>query len=381
VPGGTGAADELVRYAAEHRAIGIDRIAVLPCKIDGYPGADIPPSATEMADWANANVTPWFDAVSRGRYHPVFEPHPAGVYVISGPNVHPDYCGPFSLSAFDRFLCDRGELSAEICSRAESPRTGAPFTNLVMYTTGSGYASNGGTGLFDPTDDVTVLDLSPDESGRGATLQAEIYNPALWIHEIGHTLHWPHSYISNPGQSRDEYDNPLDVMSDTYVAPVDGPPQNTLAFNRLAAGWVDDAQVAVHRSGQANYTLDSSTGKGVQLVALPSPTHPWRLMTIEARPTTGYDSDLAKAGVAIHVIDQTGGGTPCDVLCFTDDIYGKVSTSRRQAQARGVSNSYDHVLDVGDTATIGGATVSVLATQGDGYRIEVTGSYTAPVDR
>ena len=61
-------------------------------------------------------------------------------------------------------------------------------------------------------------------------------------HELGHTLHWPHSFSGLLGT---EYDNPTDVMSATPVAgwcsrdvsngTVTWPclPPNTLAFNRF----------------------------------------------------------------------------------------------------------------------------------------------------
>jgi hypothetical protein len=80
--------------------------------------------------------------------------------------------------------------------------------------------------------------------------------------------------------------------------------QNTLAFNRLASGWIDGTQVAIHRSGMANYTLDRPHGAGVQMVALPDPAAPLSTLVIEARPATGRDRFNQRAGVSVHLIDQ-----------------------------------------------------------------------------
>ena len=66
----------------------------------------------------------------------------------------------------------------------------------------------------------------------------------LCVGEIGHTLHWPHSYYS----STNEYDNPGDLMSGFPTNDLSTKdfiswhcaPQNTLALNRFAAGWIGD---------------------------------------------------------------------------------------------------------------------------------------------
>ncbi len=47
--------------------------------------------------------------------------------------------------------------------------------------------------------------------GGGSTAESQLLNPSVVVHEIGHTLHWPHSYLANANY--DEYDNPVDVMS------------------------------------------------------------------------------------------------------------------------------------------------------------------------
>jgi hypothetical protein len=146
-------------------------------------------------------------------------------------------------------------------------------------------------------------------------------------------------------------------------------PQHTIAFNRFASGWVDGHQVAIHRSGTVNYTLDAPARDGLQFVALPDPSDTRSMLTIEARPRVGRDSFLEAEGVALHVVDQVPRGSG-----FIDGF----STGRRQRQALGASNSYDHVIGVGASLTVHGVTVTVLGRTGDSYEVSVSGSYRMP---
>ena len=366
-PTDTTAREQLVARPTLHGTIGTDRIAVLVCDASDAtflpPGVESGPSldAAEIAKWANKKVAPWFTSVSRGAYTPVFQAHPDGSFKA-------------------------GNLGD--CIFDGPGRTGAPFTNVIVFDTTTYGGGQAGPGRIGPSwaaqFDVSALSRPPSASGRGAWVggAAAFYDPSVVIHEIGHTLHWPHSYI----EPSDEYDNPLDVMSgqpdaldlfgDGGLVPdlsqyCPGPTggyiwckaQNTLAFNRLASGWITGKQVAIHRSGHVNYTLDRPSGNGVQLVALPDPNAPLRMMTLEARPATGYDDTLVVPGVAVHLIDQGSG-----------DFNG-ISTNRRQRQAIGKPYSYDHVIEPGSNLTIGGVTIQVLGAAGDGYQVTVRGTY------
>src|SRR5690606_19791156 len=157
--------------------------------------------------------------------------------------------------------------------------------------------------------DTDVLSDPPSQTRRGYFVGGGVpYQvQATAVHELGHTIHWPHSFTVG---STWEYDNPIDVMSgepplefdpDRYCEISPGRyvwcrPQHTVAFNRLAAAWIDGKQVAVHASGRVNYTLDRPGGDGVQIVTVPHATAPGRMVTLEARPAVGLDADLAKAG-------------------------------------------------------------------------------------
>jgi hypothetical protein len=355
------AVNQLLVRAPLHRVVGTDRIAVWACDV---PAGLVNVDPVAVATWANREVSPWFAEASGGRYTAVFEAHRERR--VAGSN-------------------NRG------CLDRARERTGAPFTNVLVVDTSDDRGGFASPGLYslDPSSNTEVLVRPPKDSRRGAYVGGGSIitrpNPSVLVHEIGHTLHWPHSNVNR----FNEYDNPLDVMSgdpvplgqfsgneDAFCSePNSGGgivywgciPQHTLAFNRLAAHWTTGRQVGIHRSGLVNYTLDRPTGSGVQMVAFPDPAEPRSMLTIEARPALGRDRYTMVAGVAVHVIDQVLQGS-------------SFSTSRRQKQAAGGSDSYDHVIPVGQSATLHGVRISVRGVAGDGYQVTVQGSYRRPAD-
>ena len=236
--------NQLVRRPGLQRVIGTDKIAVYICKIpadsvyfDGSRQHNA--TAADFAAFANAQVTPYFDEVSGGFYATEFYP---GGTIQAGRDDSPNDC----------------------IDAAES-RTKAPFTNVLVADStlaGGGFASPGTIFASDSGPDFGVFDRAPADPRRGgwvggATI-SERPNVGTIVHEIGHTLHWPHSFI---GPS--EYDNPVDVMSGGIgFCPLGSgqfytcDPGNTLAFNRFAASWLRNGQVIAHPTGTANYLLD-----------------------------------------------------------------------------------------------------------------------------
>lgn len=347
---------QLVVRPTLHRVIGVDRVAVWACDL---PGGSVAVDPVTVATWANVEVTPWFTVSSNGRFVPQFEAHPSRRVAANNPSA---------------------------CLNAARNATGPPYTNaLVVGTESTGGGFGGPGGITDrPELDTDVLSRSPRDSRRGVYVGGGSFalrpDPKTFIHEMGHSIHWPHSFI---GPS--EYDNPLDMMSDAAV-PFDlfetrpdafcssgnqfwdCKAQHTLAFNRHAAAWVPGRQVGIHRSGHVNYTLDRPTGPGVQFVAFPDPTDDRAMLTIEARPALGQlDQHLVTPGVAVHVVDQVPTGN-----AFIIDGF---STNRRHRQAMGRPRTYDHVIEVGSSATVNGVRISVLAAAGDGYLVTVSGTF------
>ncbi len=366
-PGGaapTGGGAALVREPALQRSVGFDRTAVWVCRV---PTTTVDPSYLSFgpqrlqvtpegaAAVANFSVSPYFATVSEGRYTVAFEP--AGYLDLT------DEEGP-----------------SDCLDRAQSS-TGSPFTNVLAVDNsdyGGGFAGPGmisssagqvGRHLLDP----------PEVTRRGAWVggaSVSVYPSQLVIaHEIGHTLHWPHSNLD----PNDEYDNPVDLMSGEpegawcQVGRVWYPckAQQTLAFNRLAAGWIDDDETVVHRSGSTTTVLAAPQQSGVQIMMAVDPNTPDVLVTLEARPRVGYDAVLDTAGVAVHLVDMRA--SRC-----TWRIGGAcVSLSRRQGQAFGRPDSTDHVVAVGAQVAVAGLTIRVDRVVGNAYQVTVSGTFDA----
>jgi len=320
---------------------------------------NLDPSA--IAAWAQSAVGPYFNETSSGRYRPVF----TGMGHI-----------PMDLTdgAFD-------------CQDRAATATGAPFTNVVAFdnTDGGGFQGFGSPGEIDadPPTSPDLLLRPPSTTGRG------IYMPGFeagsttfasgLAHEIGHTLHWPHSFIGPDGQ----YDSYTDLMSGIHpdackpVSPsgLSCPPQNTLAFNRYAAGWIDDSQVALHQSGPTTATIDVAGSAGIQMIVAPNQGDGRAMLTLEARSPVNADSWLPPEGqgVAAYIIDQRPNA------CVSGPDFGAcTSTDRRQAQAIGQPRTFDNILQVGSTTVINGLTVTVLARSGGTFTVQVSGNFVAP---
>jgi hypothetical protein len=360
-----------------HQMGGADRIAVWVCDVPidtinpGYAFSSnttrlaIEPQA--VATWAQQAVGLYFDGESNGRYEPTFV-------------------------AMGRIPLATTDGPADCLNKA-GQASGRPFTNVLVTDTstrGDGFAS---PGLIYPNDaqNLNLFDQPPSETRRGAwvgggSISPDVHQSPLAVaHEIGHTLHWPHSFT---GLNGTQYDNPTDVMStvpddgwcertidESFGTTVSWPcyPPNTLAFNRFASGWIDDGQVALQTSGSSTVTLDAPTGAGVQMLAAPDPADPRVMLTLEARPRTGNDQYFATEGVAAYIIDQRG------PACSFNSRAQCTSTSRRQSQAiPGTPFGYDHVLQVGTTTSMFGLTITVTAHVGDTFTVQTSGTFVAP---
>jgi hypothetical protein len=272
--------------------------------------------------------------------------------------------------------------------------TTRPYTNVLVTDTSQRGDGFGSPGLIFSKDSLNynLFDRPPSETLRGAwigggsTAPDALPSPFVVAHEFGHTLHWPHSFSG----LADEYDNPVDVMSggpdDGYCSKPDPSfggtiswlcqPENTLAFNRFAAGWIDEAQVQLQSSGTNTFVLDAPATAGAQMLVAPDPGNPRVMLTLEARPRIGHDQFLATDGVAAHIIDQRG--SACGGSTFGSS--GCISTERRQSQAIAVApNRYDHVLQVGTTTIIDGVTITVTAHTGTTFTVQVSGTFVAPL--
>ena len=95
--------------------------------------------------------------------------------------------------------------------------TGPPFTNVIVFDSTNYGGGQAGPGFLWSNRDTPVLTQSPSQSFRGGWVGGGVpmVNESVLIHELGHTIHWPHSYSG----AADEYDNPVDIMSGEPLAP------------------------------------------------------------------------------------------------------------------------------------------------------------------
>jgi hypothetical protein len=361
----------LVVRPGVHQMSGTDRIAVWTCDVPlgttnvGYvdpfgPATRFVVDPKVVAAWAQASVGPYFDTASVGRYETSF----IGL-------------GHIPLATSD---------GPNECLHKAMAATGRPYTNVFVTDDTARGDGFGGPGFLSTSDanNLNLFDVPPAQSGRGMWVgglsTVEFPSPSMVVHEIGHTLHWPHSYIGPAS----EYDGPADVMSGN---PTDGwcqkpvtfgieswpcVAQNTLAFNRFAAGWIDDGQVRLQSSGTATVTLDAPAGAGIQMIAAPDPGNSRVMLTLEARPRVGPDRFFLTEGVAAFIVDQRP--DKCTIKYYAACI----STFRRQMQAIGAPDTYGNILQLGTTTMIDGVTITVTAHTGNTFTVQVSGTFTAP---
>jgi hypothetical protein len=175
------------------------------------------------------------------------------------------------------------------------------------------------------------------------------------VHELGHTLHFGHTFSGQTAGTWAEYDDPIDVMS---KAGDRTRLMATTALNRYIAGWVDPADVVI-AGGGGSYTLSALGRSGDELLLVPNGEQGW-YTAIDVRLATGFDSVLPQAGVTVHVLDQRAEACGSALPCF--------GLSRRVSQWPAIADSYDHVLAPGEELTLpNGWVLSVVERVGDQF--------------
>ncbi len=212
-----------------HYSLGEDHWEVWVCD---SPDGDLDISAAGLVEILKAEVVPYFNWLSGGRYRPAFKAGDPGVVTIA------DQETTFARGDPGRWARYRsGGLEWLALDDTSFP--------------GNGRSVNAGGNFFSV----------PSGQAEGAT-PPEI---SIIAHEFGHTLWFPHSYRIDPG----EYDNPMDIMSDAEAAP--GLQIGTIAFNRYAAGWIDQDEVDVYPGkGKSRYVLAPPGDGGTQMLVLRS---------------------------------------------------------------------------------------------------------------
>jgi hypothetical protein len=284
----------------------------------------------------NEKVSAYFDTLSHGDYRPIFSA--AGEVKIAATD-EPQACLDMALTA------DRGTAHGVIAIADAEHNVSEP----------GGFA-NPGSACAGPSCPAST-------TRRSAYVGAADFSPQwgadppmdLVEHELGHALGWPHSGFdvsqTDPEQSA------LDVMSNS-AAPRDVHPgrrdaPDTLAINRLSAGWLPTSAVRVVAPSGGTVELAPSTGQtGTRLAVIALDEH--RFITVELLTADGFDDHLPASGVAVHLIDGAG-------------------TTRTQTPLVGLA-PYADLLTLGETLKSNGWSVSVAA----GWRVMIKPVGTAP---
>ena len=190
-------------------------------------------------------------------------------------------------------------------------------------------------------------------------------NEAPLAHEMGHGFGLPHA--NNSDADDDPYDNPWDVMSDSWSNAVGHAtfgvqPKHINVWSRDALGWIDAARkLTIASDGAHNgIVLDRASLRGsthAQMILVTLPGQPaTHYYLIEARKKVAYyESSLAGDAVIIHEVDENR-----EEPAWSVDA---------QVPPADTSNNEGSMFKVGESWTAPGAVfkVDVVAATADGF--------------
>jgi hypothetical protein len=274
-----------------------------------YAGLPLRSSITSDAVVVSLNdrVSSYFDTLSHGLYRPTFT---AGGEVTIERTDEPQAC------------VDQALVSS------------SPGAHGVLVVADAEHNADQPGGFANPGVGCPKPPCSASISRRSAYVGAADFGgewgarPPMDLieHELGHALFWPHSGYDEAAS--EPHRSALDLMSNSASPRTTNPDRrdapDTLAINRLSAGWLPLSAVSVVPAVGATVTLAASTGTTgtrVAVVALDDD----RLITVELLTATGFDDHLPADGVAVHLVegsDNTRTQTPLVSAAPYDDLLG-----------------------------------------------------------
>ncbi|MDW5596916.1 hypothetical protein VSS74_21390 [Conexibacter stalactiti] len=343
----------LAADALRLHSLGADRWDVWTC------GAVAGGDAAAAAEVLEERVAPFYAWLSNGRYEQRFRARGA-------------------LDGDDLSAC------ASEAARASAGRDGALIVQQLDRISAGADACLGDATRLDPcAGQPTVLPGNERIAwlGPGQLFGADAHISTV-VHELGHTLGWPHSFTGRLRIEREgaevgvEYDDPLDVMGYERLWGTGGwddpgagtfTPKATQAFNRIAAGWVPDTATTVHDRPSATYSVGPLDGDGLQVVIVPT-ADARAFLTLEVRVQRPFDP-LPGEGVVVHAIDQRPAACDPDeeaVGCWGDQL--------RASPAPNTPESLDSLVTVGEQVDVAGVRIAVGGRVGDRFTVTVDGA-------
>lgn len=330
-------------YVSRH-TIGTDVIEVWVCGISVHPA--------EIVERLEKELTPYFETLSRGYYSTDF--------VVGG-----------TVGSTDRDQC-LSEASAR-----------SPGTSNAALVVGPGSGGMAGPGDNGPT--------FPGNQ-RWAMVGYDGAFISVVAHEIGHTIHFPHSFTGKTQGSGREYDNARDVMSGNYGSWEEGGvvywgtypmPYEAATINRYAAGWIDQLEVKMIGSEAARFTLSPpSEDVGYQMAVIPISEETY--YTLGASTRSAHDPIPGDwEGVDVYEVHECPHDTIAE--CYAETEYfgfrrhiptGESFVWRDNAA---YSKPLDLTIPVGNRVQVGDRVVSVEAGGGASYRVVVSGGFFSDV--
>ncbi|MCU0304199.1 MAG: hypothetical protein MUC56_09100 [Thermoanaerobaculales bacterium] len=152
-------------------------------------------------------------------------------------------------------------------------------------------------------------------------------NVAVIGHEMGHAFGLPHS--NNADGDSDPYDNPWDVMSNSWGYALSDQTygtvgKHTISYHKDILGWIPAARkTTVSTAGYRTFDIDHLTLAGTANLHLVRVVIPGssRFYTVEVRDRTGYDGNLPGFAVILHEVDP-GRQEPAWLVDLVDPANG-----------------------------------------------------------
>lgn len=302
-----GAASLGMAPATPHAVAGAQPWVTLLCKFADAPGEPQAPAYfSTMLSNATGRLDHYWREVSYGKVD-IADSQVHGWFTLPHPR---HYYVPDDAECFSDTRADLEALWRDCTAVADDEVDFSGFVGInTMYNDELDNCAWGG-GIYETLDGVTKYWYSTWEPPWGYA------NEAPLAHEMGHGFGLPHA--NNSDDDGDPYDNPWDVMSDSwYRAASDATygvqPKHINTWSRDALGWIDAARkLEISVDGvYAGIVLDraslvGSANRQMIVVTLPPPQPSTHYYTIEARKRVGYyEAKLAGDAVIIHEVDTT----------------------------------------------------------------------------